>query len=198
VKRQKERRLVFLLVGLGLAAVPAFFLRETTRDYLILPLARLAWLARGYYASLPQTTYYVLLLIAIGLIGMGSFRIADVGNWRRHAKRDEPGGEVWQTAFWFERARHSLYARWYVAHALADLALDLLGKRHAGGRRNQTLEGPGWAPPPGVHAYLQAALRMSPASFSRRVPSSDAASLLQDPAPAVAYLETIMEDNDEP
>ena len=197
MKDKKQRRLIVLLVSLGLAAVLAVFLREAVREHVILPLTRLFWLARGYYGSLPQSSYYILLMAVVGVIGLVSFRLADFSDWTRGEGKNRVIGEVQQMAFWFERAQHSAYSRWHVARALAELGMDLLGKRAGGDRRGQSLEGPGWDPPPEIHEYLQSALRMSPANFSKYILSSEAASLNQDPEPAISYLETFMENNNE-
>jgi hypothetical protein len=197
VKNKQQRRLIFLIAGLGLAAVLAVFLREPVRAYVILPLTQFFWLARGYYGSLPQSSYYILLMAIVGLIGLVSFRLSDFGDWTRGEGKNTIHGEVQQMAFWFDRAHHSAYSRWHVARSLAELAMDLIGKRMGSDRRGQQLEGPGWNPPPDIQDYLQSALRLSPANFSKYIPSSDAARLGQDPEPAVSYLETIMENKNE-
>ena len=195
MKNKKQRRLIVLLAGLGLAAVLAIFLRDAVRAYIILPLTQLFWLVRGYYGSLPQSSYYILLMAVVGVIGLVSFRLSDFGDWARSEGKNTIHGEVQQMAFWFDRAHHSAYSRWHVARALAELAMDMVGKRAGGDRRGQQLEDPGWDPPPAIQDYLQSALRLSPANFSKYIPSSEAAPLNQDPEPAVAYLETIMENN---
>ena len=197
MKHKRQRRLIFLLAGLGLAAVLAFLLRDLAREYLLLPLTRLFWLVRGYYGSLPQSSYYIWVVAIVGLIGLFSFRLSDFGDFTRGEGRNRIHGEVEQISFWFDRTRHSTYSRWHVARTLAELAMDMIGKRVGADRRGQNLEGPGWNPPPEIQDYLQSALRMSPANFAKHIPSADASGLNHDPEPVVSYLERFMENEDE-
>lgn len=190
-----RRGLLLLLAGLGLAAVLGFVLRETVRAYLILPLTKFFWLVRGYYGSFSQASYFVILLVAVLLIGLLSFRLTDWLEMGRRQDEQPARGAVRQLAFWLERSHRSAYARWYVARTLADLALDLLGER-TGSRRSsgEGLEGAGWNPPAEIQAYLQSALRLSPAGFARKETSLEAAALENDPEQVVSYLESILEN----
>lgn len=192
---KNRRGLLLLLTGLGLAAVLGFLMREAVHVYLILPLTKFFWLVRGYYGSFSQSSYFVILVVVVLLIGLLSFRLTD---WLETARRQDERparGAVHQLAFWLERSHRSAYARWYVARTLADLALDLLGERTGNRRRSgEGLEDAGWNPPPDIQEYLQLALRLSPAGFARKESSSQAAALENDPEQVVAYLESILEN----
>lgn len=188
----RRARLLFLLGGLAAAAVLGFLLREPVRAFIVLPLLKFFWLLRGYYGSFPQSSYYIVLLVFIVLIGLVSFRLTDWIAGERSAAGRFERGSVSQMAFWLGRARHSLYGRWYVARALADLALDLLGQRGRGGALD--LQGSASPPRPEIEEYLQAALRLSPAGFARKETSPQVLSLEENPEPVIAYLETLLED----
>jgi hypothetical protein len=189
-----RRGLIFLLAGLGLAAVLGYGLRDPVRAYLILPLTKFFWLVRGYYGAFSQTSYWIILLVMVVLIGLVSFRLADWAGYGRRREAPAGRGAVFQMAFWLERTRRSVYARWYVARTLADLALDLIGERSGVRRRGvDGLEGAAWNPPAEIQEYLQSALRLSPAGFARNESSPEAAALEHAPEPVIAYLESILE-----
>ncbi|MBN2387916.1 MAG: hypothetical protein JXB85_12935 [Anaerolineales bacterium] len=191
----KRRWLWVALPGLAVLVLLANALRGTVGAVIILPLARLFWLVRGYYGSLQQSSYWILLMMAVTMIGLFSFRLFDWGLGPRSGKADPDQGEVQQLAFWIARARHGVYPRWRVARILADLALDILERKGGPARHDQLLTGSGWDPPQEIQEYLEAALRLSPAHFSRYVTSSESVHLDQDIDLVIAYLESLMENS---
>jgi hypothetical protein len=193
----KRARLVVWFLGLfGLAALLAWLISGYVRQNLILPSLEFAWLAQNYFAMIPQTWLWNLalaLVFATALFSLAAKRIDGLSGWARHQPTRSRGREL---AFWLKRVNDGAYQRWYVAHHLAHLAIDILRARGAQIERGDPLTGPGWDPPGQIQKYLQAAMYSSPATFG---PAARAAGIETDPPleSVVAYFETYMETSDE-
>jgi hypothetical protein len=200
----KTRRLVLLPVVLVLAAALAFLLRGVINDFIILPLAKVLFVIRGYYGSIAQSAYWPLILVVILIIGLSGLRIVDLNVHLGGERKIELHGDVYQMAFWLERLdrlnlfkdgfSQNPYPRWYVARTLADLAVDILNRRGVNDGRGGQLRGPGLAPPPDIQKYLEIALQANPATFSRML---EAASLTTVPEveAVVQYIESFVENS---
>jgi hypothetical protein len=190
VKRRRYGLLALLLAG---AALLAFLLAGPARDYIILPLAKYFWMAKGIYASFPQAEYWTFLLVAIFLmLGFVLLR-ADWGERDREERRQSFPGDVQQLAYWIARSRKGIFSRWHLARRLADLALEILESRGSNVKATRQLKGPGWNPPPPVQKYLETALRTSYADFAKRSASEPESSLDTDVNLVIEYLESLVE-----
>jgi hypothetical protein len=101
---------VILLVVLGLAlasAVLALFMRDLVREYVVVPVSYVAWLVDLVINSIPQSTYWALLVAIAALVAWRAILLPLRG--RGHAE-GEPS-----VARWVERShlveRQSLLAR---------------------------------------------------------------------------------------
>jgi len=200
----KTRRLLLLPVALLLAAVLAYLLRGFFHDYLVIPLAKVLFIVRGYYGSFAQSAYWPLILIVLVVIGLSGLRIVDWNVQLGGERKVELHGDVYQMAFWLERLdrlnlfkdgfRQNPYPRWYVARTMADLAVDILNRRGVHDGRGGQLRGPGWAPPPDIQKYLEISLLSNPATFSKML---EAASLtnVPDVETVIQYLESFVENS---
>lgn len=188
----KKIKIVFWVAALVLIGVFSVLLSGVTEDMFILPVVKFFWLLKGYYGSLDQVITWGALVFVLTALAVFSLRGGTLGLSARRGQVDELPGEVSQLAFWIRRARHGPYPRWYLARALAELALDLLRGRGADAERGGQLNGPGWEPPGETQAYIETAMRTTPATFSRQI---EAAKVGSDPDPesVVEYLESYAE-----
>jgi hypothetical protein len=188
---------LFRFSGLfGLAALLAWLISGYVRQNLILPGLEFAWLAQNYFAMIPQAWLWNLALVlvfAVALFSLSAKRFGRLSGWIRRQPTRSRGHEL---AFWLKRVNDGAYQRWYVAHHLAHLAIDILRARGVQIERGDALAGPGWDPPEHIQKYLQAAMYSSPATFGR---AARAAGVEKDPSPeaVVAYFETYVETSNE-
>lgn len=184
--------LVAILVGIGLLAYP---LRSLGQAGVILPLARLAWLIKGYYGAFPQAIYWVVALIAAFLIAAASLPVMI---WNRPPAQPDQhrlNGPVQEIRFWLRRMKKGLYPRWHVARRLADLSLNILDLHGRNRASERTLAGPDWNPPQAVQDFLQAALSTSHADFvqPKRIAAERSTPFDQDLETVLDYLESYLE-----
>jgi hypothetical protein len=184
-------RLLWISIALTAAALLAWLISGYIQQSLILPALEFAWLARNYLAIIPQDWLWSLVLVAVlGLTiwALGVTRIVSPTAWVKH-----PGGQAQgrELAFWLGRVNNGPYQRWFVAHHLASLAIDMLRARGVQIERGSRLAGPGWNPPQDVQKYLEAAMYSSPITFG---PAAKSAGLQTDPPiqAVIEYLETYM------
>ena len=191
----KTRDIIFLVLGLAAVALLAFLLRGAVQEAIIIPLARFAWLVKGYYGAFPQAAYWVIALGIAVLVAILSFRLPD---WekRRHREQWKPlPGPVREMSFWIQRGRGGIFPKWHVAHLLAELALDILDRRGTRQKHARQITGPDWTPPADVKNYLDAALTTNytdypkPKRFSPLPPTP----FDQDLEPVIEYLESLLE-----
>jgi hypothetical protein len=192
----KDRRVWFLVLGLLSSLLLAFLLRGLVREYVILPLAQFIWYIKGYYGAFPQSLYWIIILAIAALIAITSLVLPEWDLFKNRKKMRTQGGNVQVLAFWIERLRHGTYPRWYIAHELARIALDLV-RRHGGPEQAWQLRAPDWSPPESIQSYLESGLGNSYAEFSRHEPSASTQTDDQLVFAALEYLEKYMESDHE-
>ncbi len=195
----KKKWLILLFVGLIIVALLALLLDEAVLTRIILPIAKLIWLIKGYYGASLQKTYWVFALTIAALIFAFSFRLSDFEQRHRREHSKKPLGPVQDLSFWIQRARESAFPRWHVAHLMAELALDITDRRKLRNRSAQQLSGPDWNPPQEVKQYLDAAIASDYRDFKnvRKTDRNSSTPLDQDIEPVVNYLESYMEADDD-
>jgi len=67
-----RRRLFILLAFLVLTALLALILRDFVRNYVVLPLLDLGWIAWIFMLSVPQAVYWGMLLLLVIYIAFRS------------------------------------------------------------------------------------------------------------------------------
>ena len=193
----KKARIAILVVLLIAAVGLAFMLIGPARNLIILPLVKFFWMAKGVYGSIPEAEAWVGVLVVLSLIFVFVLLRAEWGEREVTEKRSFYPGDVQQLSFWIDRGHKGLYSRWHLARRLADLALEILASRGANAKSTRQLSGPGWNPPPAVQKYLDTALHTTYADFSRNSATVSETSLDADVPSVVAYLESLLEsDND--
>lgn len=188
----KFPRLLWISLALAAAALLAWLISGYIQQSLILPTLEFAWLARNYLGIIPHEWFWSLVLAAVFWLaawGLGVTRIVVPT-----AQARQPGGQAQgrELAFWLERVNNGPYQRWFVAHHLASLAIDMLRARGAQIQRGSRLAGPGWNPPEDIQKYLEAAMYSSPTTFG---PAAKSAGLQTDPPiqAVIEYLETYID-----
>ncbi len=195
----RSRIYLFVLLGLIAVALLAFFLRGVVQDWVVIPLARLFWLIKGYYGAFPQAAYWGVALIVAAVLVLLGLRLPA---WERP---HQPGhlkpspGSVREMSFWIQRSKEGIFPKWHLAHLLAELALDILDRRRTRQKDSGLLDDPAWSPPPGVKKYLDAALSTNYTDYPRstrfrQVPPTP---FDQDLDPVVEYLESLLENEND-
>jgi hypothetical protein len=192
----KNRRVIFLVLGLVLAFALALLLRGLVQDILIVPFTKIIWYIKGYYGAFPQSVYWIIVLAVAGLIALSSMLLPDWDFWNLKEKKSYQGGNVHLLAFWIGRLRRGAYPRWYVARELARLASDII-QRQGDPEDKWQLQGPGWNPPQEIQKYLETAFKNNYAEFLRQGSSVSRTSGEADIKLAIEYLESLMESDDD-
>lgn len=187
----KLRRLFWISIALVAAAVLAWLISGYIQQNLILPTLEFVWLARNYFGIIPQDWLWSLVLFAVLGLAVWALGVARMVFLTDRARQTGGQAQGRELAFWLARIKNGPYQRWFVAHHLARLAIDMLRARGAQIERGSRLAGPGWNPPEDVQKYLEAAMYSSPITFG---PAAKSAGLQTDPPVQVVieYLETYM------
>jgi hypothetical protein len=150
-----------------IALILAFPLQDVIRKTIIVPLASLWWALGVLYQSFPQVVVWILLLVVIAFMLLGSL----TGD-RKRVPNEEPKvkpdlGQVESLAEGLIKMRRGTYYRWKVANRLGRLARDFLIQRgdRANTRDLGPLTGRDWHPTQPVDAYLETGLHGSFADF---------------------------------
>lgn len=162
------RRQALTLGGVGLIAlILAFPLQDVIRTVVVIPLAYVWWVLGVLYRSIPQVAVWILLILLIALMLMGSF-----ANERKRRPLEDPevkvaAGQVQGLAESLSKMRKSTYYKWKVANQLGRLARDLLVLRgeRAGLKDFSPLSGHDWRPSASIDAYLESGLHGSFTDF---------------------------------
>lgn len=162
-----RRRWITLGGVVIIALILAFPLQDVIRKTIIVPLAYLWWALGVLYQSIPQVVIWILLIVLISFMLMGSF-----ASDRKRSPSEDPKvkpspGQVAGLAEHLVKMRKGTYYKWHVANRLGRLARDFLIQR--GDRANikdlSPLTGRDWQPPAPVDAYLDTGLHGSFADF---------------------------------
>ena len=147
----------------------AFPLQDMIRKTVIVPLAYLWWALGVLYQSFPQIVVWILLIVLIFFILLGSLS-TDSRRTRREEPKVKPSlGQVEGLAEGLVKMRRGTYYKWQIAHRLGRLARDFLIQRgdRASTRDHSPLTGHDWHPSESVDSYLDTGLRSSFADFPK-------------------------------
>jgi len=184
-----------------IALILAFPLQDVIRKTVIVPLAYLWWALGVLYRSFPQAVVWILLIILIAFILLGSLSSNVKSVNRDENKQKSILGKVEGLAEGLVKMQRGNYYKWQIAHRLGRLARDFLIQR---GDRTSTkdhspLTGRDWHPSKAVDAYLEAGLNGSFADYPNPTwlfSSPQTTPLDLDVIEAVKYLESQMENYD--
>ncbi|MGB8213943.1 MAG: hypothetical protein WCE68_10335 [Anaerolineales bacterium] len=191
-----KKHIAFWVVAMILLVGFSFLLSGLVQDTVVLPIVKFAWILKGYFGSLPQAVIWGIVVTASLIIAGFSLRTASFTFHSRGQRAEKMLGQVGDLSFWIGRSKDGPYPRWYVAHTLAELALELLRRRGVDPGHGEQLKGPGWSPPKDVQAYLEIALRSTPASFARQLNFAQMPDL-PDTESIIKYLESYAENSND-
>jgi hypothetical protein len=165
-----SRRTQTILAIVAITLVVAYLTRDAIEQSILLPLAYIFWVLGIYYRSFPQAVTWILLVVIVALLAVGSLA-AEPPDKKRTPLRSLPiQGPVEALAGWMVKARSGIYFKWLVAQRLGLLSRALINfkARHsAASSAKEPLAGPGWDPPEEVAAYLESGLNGSFADYPR-------------------------------
>ena len=163
----KRIQVVAIVAALVTALVLAFALQDVIRETIIVPLAYLWWVLRLFYNSLPQIMIWVVLIVIIVFMLLGSLNAEYVRKRSEESDTRPLQGAVESLAVSIEKARGGIYVKWQIAHRLGKLARDLLIQRgdRANAKNVGPLTGRDWHPPQPVDEYLNVGLNGSFADY---------------------------------
>jgi len=162
-----RRRWITLAGVVVIALILAFPLQDVIRRIVVVPLAYLWWALGVLYQSIPQVVIWILLIVLISLMLMGSFASDRKRKPSEDPKIKPAPGQVEGLAKNLVKARRSTYYKWKVANRLGRLARDFLIQRgdRADKKDLSPLAGRDWQPSKPVEAYLETGLHGSFADF---------------------------------
>lgn len=182
----------------ALALVLAFPLRDVMQRTVILPLAYLLWTLGVFYRAMPQVIWWVLVLLVVMLLILGSLAPGERYAQRVQLKRPLQQGQVEELAQSIRKTREGVYFKWLVANRLGRLAHKMLAQRE--GERNRSvfapLVGVDWQPSSHLQKYLETGLHGSFSDYpaSKRAGRAATSSPLDmDVEEAVIFLESQLE-----
>jgi hypothetical protein len=182
---------------MGMALLLAFPLRESFQRTVITPLAYVFWAIGVVYRITPQLLSWVLALVVVILLLIGSL-IPESPRARRRRPESKPRrGQVEQLAQAISKAQEGRYFKWLVANRLGRLAYTILGQREGNANRSvfAPLVGADWQPAPRLQKYLETGLHGSFSDYPPpgRVMSAGSRALDPDIEEAVTFLEGQLE-----
>jgi hypothetical protein len=191
----KLRQASIYFIGLISIALLAIFLRSAVKTWIILPLVRVFWILQGYYGAFPQAAFWLISLGFGVLIATLSIRLPA---WELRRKKNHLNylpGSVREMAFWIRRSYRGIYPKWYIAHLLAELALDIQDRRGTHLKQEPLFSDPNLNSPPGVGEYLDAALSTSYTDYKRprKFRPQEPTPFDHDLETIIKYLESLME-----
>jgi hypothetical protein len=192
------------LIGLMLIAafVMAFLLRDVVEQLVVRPAAYLFWSLGIFYRFIPQPVLWMLLVLAMLYLTLGSF--AGKFRWPRRAQKAALArGPLDELARQIEHKNDGIYFKWQIARTLGEVALDLQELRQHIRRRKLDFD-PGQVSDE-VRNFLEAGLETSfsdyPMTGGLPLPGKSKAVPITpfdgDVSPVLDYLETQMENNDD-
>jgi hypothetical protein len=162
-----RRRWLALGGAILIALILAFPLQDVIRTTIIVPLAYLWWALGVLYQSFPQVVVWILLLVVIAFMLLGSLTRKGKRTPDEEPKAKPELGQVETLAEGLVKMRRGTYYKWKVANRLGRLARDFLIQRgdRANTRDLGPLVGRDWHPSQPVDAYLETGLHGSFADF---------------------------------
>ncbi len=153
-----------LFVALLLAIPLMIALRDVVRDVIVYPLARLFWLARLVFLSIPPVFIWGYFLLIAARIIIHSVRTAP-----RSMRVSEPEtlhrpGRVSAWARRIRLTRRGDYSRWGLAHHLSELAAKILAsnERLKVTESRHRLQAGEWDAPDEIRDYFRTASTSAP------------------------------------
>ncbi len=194
----KDRHLGWIAAGvLTLTFVLAFPLREWVQRAIITPLAVILWGMNLFYRSMPQLLWWVVLVLVVAVMLIGSLAPPEIFLPRERGKAKTPQGPVESLSLAIRKTRDGAYFKWMIANRLSKLAFQMLVQRDAGEHRSvfAPLVGVDWQPSPGLQKYLEVGLRGSFSEYpeSERASRFGASPLDLEIQEAVEFLEDHLE-----
>ena len=162
-----RRRWLTLGGVLIIALILAFPLQDVIRKTVVVPLAYLWWALGVLYHSIPQVVIWILLIVLVSLMLMGSFASDRMRKPPADPKIKPAPGQVEGLAENLIKMRRGTYYRWQVANRLGRLAREYLIQRgdRASVKDLSPLTGHDWQPPAQIDVYLDTGLHGSFADF---------------------------------
>ena len=195
----------FAITGIVIGALLLMFpLRGVVNQVIVIPLAYLLYALELWYLSLPQSVWWIAIVIVV-LILIGSSLLIET---RMPRKLIEPKkferGRVEHLAMAIRKSPKGTYYKWLVANALGRLAYQILVQHDQGRARSvfSPLEADGWNPSPEVRDYLETGLHGSftelPTHTWARYIRRERTILDHDVADVVEFLESNLKGEDVP
>lgn len=162
-----RRRWIALGGVVIIALILAFPLQDVIRKTVVVPLAYLWWALGVLYRSIPQVVVWIVLIVLISLMLMGSFASDRKRKPSEDPKIKPAPGQVEGLAQNLVKMRRGTYYKWKVANQLGRLARDFLILRgdRDGAKDLSPLTGRDWQPSAPIDAYLDSGLHGSFADF---------------------------------
>ncbi|RJP48660.1 MAG: hypothetical protein C4583_13850 [Anaerolineaceae bacterium] len=164
-----NRRAIFALGFLVMAAALAYLMRESIERNVIQPLIYFWWVIGIFYDSFPQAVTWIILVAVITMLAVGSFSVEDAHSDGRRVPRKPAQGQVEMLAGWLHRAPDGLYFKWLIAQRLGKLSREMnaFDARQPASSAREAATSPGWDAPEEVAAYLESGLNGSFADYPR-------------------------------
>ena len=195
----KKRRLWWIAAGVILLALALTFpLRDVFQRTVVVPLAYFLWSLGLFYRSAPQLAWWILAVVIVTTVLLGSLGPGDKYTPRATPKSKPPQGQVEGLAVSIHKtSRRGVYFKWIVANRLGKLAYQMLVRRESDKSRSvfAPLVGADWQPAPLLQKYLETGLHGSFSDYpdSERFTRTSALPLDFDVREAVEFLESQLE-----
>jgi hypothetical protein len=199
MKRSPVLLVILWLVG---AWVLAFPLRSAVERLVVEPLVYMLWMLGILYRAIPQPVVWLVVLLIMFYVALGSFYGKPRQGVGRIAKSPPTRGPLESLSLLLAQKTPGVYFKWQIGRTLGEIALDLQELReHARSRDLHFAD----ETPPEVQRYLDAGLNTSFADYPyegglpilgwfHRAPKTP---FDMGPESVVAYLESQMESQND-
>ena len=195
----KIRLFGFVGLYIFLVSILAFLMRGVVEARVILPLAKVIWMVKGYYGAFSQADLLGGLTRSCNFDRFSKSSTASLGVGRRQNNKYEPTARVSQRDGVLAPAGKgwNLSKSGMSRISWGNLRWTFLTGVEPGMKYANHLEGSDWSPPPDVNKFLEAALTTNYTDYPRtsRVVGSLSPSFPLDQylEPVVKYLELLLE-----
>ena len=190
-----RRRLLLATLALLPVIVMAILVEGFVREIIVVPLLYVFWIARLFFASVPQFVFWLLFLVIALVVAGRSLAKRQVISRRRERESWEQGRiEGWLRMI--EQRRSGGYFKWRFSHRLGILLLQALAYQERIDLRQarRRFEDRSLAIPPAVRSFLRAGMTSySPMGETTRFFrwQRQSSPLDLDPEEAVQFLEDV-------
>ena len=121
-----SRKRTLIIGSIVVAAGLAFIMRDIVRSFILPPILYIIWILRIVHGTLPQIFWWGLFLFLLLIIAARSLTRRADPKLQNDIKNVERESRLEKWTRWIEQTKKVGYFRWFLAHELSILTIDVL------------------------------------------------------------------------